>query len=50
INKTAVKSNRVNSTENSGSEDQISLVQIDVTRLQAGKYQPRRDMSETALA
>ncbi len=31
------------------SEDQISLVQIDVTRLQAGKYQPRRDMSETAL-
>lgn len=31
-------------------EDQISLVQIDVTRLQAGKYQPRRDMSETALA
>jgi ParB family chromosome partitioning protein len=25
----------------------ISLVQIDVTRLQAGKYQPRRDMSET---
>ena len=50
INKTAVKSNRVNSTENSASEDQISLVQIDVTRLQAGKYQPRRDMSETALA
>ena len=35
-------------TENT-SEDQISLVQIDVTRLQAGKYQPRRDMSETAL-
>ncbi|MDE4453704.1 ParB/RepB/Spo0J family partition protein [Psychrobacter sp. DAB_AL62B] len=42
--------NRVNGTENSASEDQISLVQIDVTRLQAGKYQPRRDMSETALA
>ena len=41
---------RVNVTENSASEDQISLVQIDVTRLQAGKYQPRRDMSETALA
>ena len=32
------------------SEDQISLVQIDVMLLQAGKYQPRRDMSETALA
>lgn len=31
-------------------EDQISLVQIDLTRLQAGKYQPRRDMSESALA
>lgn len=41
---------RVNVTENSAPEDQISLVQIDVTRLQAGKYQPRRDMSETALA
>ncbi|WP_201618188.1 ParB/RepB/Spo0J family partition protein [Psychrobacter urativorans] len=39
-----------NSTMNSDSaEDQISLVQIDVMRLQAGKYQPRRDMSETAL-
>lgn len=32
------------------SEDQISLIQIDVMKLQAGKYQPRRDMSETALA
>ncbi|WLP93503.1 ParB/RepB/Spo0J family partition protein [Psychrobacter sp. M13] len=32
------------------SEDQISLIQIDVLHLQAGKYQPRRDMSETALA
>ena len=41
---------RVNAIENSAPEDQISLVQIDVTRLQAGKYQPRRDMSETALA
>ncbi|AAZ19169.1 chromosome segregation DNA-binding protein [Psychrobacter arcticus 273-4] len=50
INKNVANTNRVNSIENSGSEDQISLVQIDVTRLQAGKYQPRRDMSETALA
>lgn len=33
----------------SGSEDQISLVQIELDRLQAGKYQPRRDMSESAL-
>lgn len=41
---------RGNVTENSAPEDQISLVQIDVMRLQAGKYQPRRDMSETALA
>ncbi len=31
-------------------EDKISLVQIDVKCLQAGRYQPRRDMSETALA
>lgn len=40
---------RAAGTDNNGAEDQISLVQIDVTRLQAGKYQPRRDMSETAL-
>jgi len=46
---TAAKS-RNSSTEASTQEDQISLVQIDVTLLQAGKYQPRRDMSETALA
>ncbi len=38
------------STNSDSGEDQISLIQIDVTRLQAGKYQPRRDMSETALA
>ncbi|WP_227429628.1 ParB/RepB/Spo0J family partition protein [Psychrobacter sp. I-STPA6b] len=31
-------------------EEQMSLVQIAVEQLQAGKYQPRRDMSETALA
>lgn len=31
-------------------EDQISLVQIALDRLQAGKYQPRRDMGEAALA
>ena len=48
--KTPANKARVNVTENSAPEDQISLVQIDVTRLQAGKYQPRRDMSETALA
>ena len=40
----------LNNADNSASEDQISLVQISVTQLQAGKYQPRRDMSETALA
>ena len=50
LNKSAANGTRVNVSENSGSEDQISLVQIDVNRLQAGKYQPRRDMSETALA
>lgn len=33
-----------------GAEDQISLVQIALDRLQAGKYQPRRDMGEAALA
>ena len=38
------------SIDSNTSEDQISLVQIAVTQLQAGKYQPRRDMSETALA
>ncbi|MGM8908847.1 ParB/RepB/Spo0J family partition protein [Psychrobacter sp. 1U1] len=36
--------------DSGASEDQISLVQIAVSQLQAGKYQPRRDMSETALA
>ena len=41
---------RSNEQDNTATEDQISLVQIDVGRLQAGKYQPRRDMSETALA
>ncbi|TXD98146.1 ParB/RepB/Spo0J family partition protein [Psychrobacter frigidicola] len=40
---------KIRSMENSTSEDQISLIQINVMRLQAGKYQPRRDMSETAL-
>ncbi|MBH0064528.1 ParB/RepB/Spo0J family partition protein [Psychrobacter sp. SZ93C1] len=50
MNKSAANKNRVSGTDTSASEDQISLVQIDVTRLQAGKYQPRRDMSETALA
>ena len=50
VNKGTVNKSRVNGTDAIASEDQISLVQIDVTRLQAGKYQPRRDMSETALA
>ena len=50
INKGTANKSRVNGTDAIASEDQISLVQIDVTRLQAGKYQPRRDMSETALA
>ena len=50
IKKSPANKTRTNVIDNSASEDQISLVQIDVTRLQAGKYQPRRDMSETALA
>ena len=50
INKGTANKSRVNGTDAIASEDQISLVQIDVTRLQAGKYQPHRDMSETALA
>ena len=41
---------RSNEQDSTATEDQISLVQIDVGRLQAGKYQPRCDMSETALA
>ena len=49
-NKAPINKSRGNGSDTSGTEDQISLVQIDVTRLQAGKYQPRRDMSETALA
>ncbi|MGM8870631.1 ParB/RepB/Spo0J family partition protein [Psychrobacter sp. 2Y5] len=48
--KTRNHKSRSNEQDNTASEDQISLVQIDVNRLQAGKYQPRRDMSETALA
>lgn len=31
-------------------DEEMTLVQMDVERLQAGKYQPRRDMSESALA
>ncbi|WP_201512011.1 ParB/RepB/Spo0J family partition protein [Psychrobacter alimentarius] len=48
--KAVANKSRTNGAETSATEDQISLVQIDVMRLQAGKYQPRRDMSETALA
>ncbi|MGO1857347.1 MAG: ParB/RepB/Spo0J family partition protein [Psychrobacter sp.] len=48
--KNPASKNRDTGTESNASEDHISLVQIDVTHLQAGKYQPRRDMSETALA
>ncbi|ERL54820.1 ParB/RepB/Spo0J family partition protein [Psychrobacter aquaticus] len=48
--KAPVNKVRANGADTSVAEDQISLVQIDVMRLQAGKYQPRRDMSETALA
>lgn len=48
--KIVTNKSRSNSSDTSTTEDQISLVQIDVMRLQAGKYQPRRDMSETALA
>lgn len=35
---------------NEPNEEDISLIQIGVQRLQRGRYQPRRDMSETALA
>ncbi|WP_338411957.1 ParB/RepB/Spo0J family partition protein [Psychrobacter raelei] len=34
----------------SDAEEEMTLVQMAVERLQAGKYQPRRDMSETALS
>ena len=40
---------KTRSIDSNPSEDQISLIQINVARLQAGRYQPRRDMSETAL-
>lgn len=42
-------SKALSSIDSTVAEDQISLIQINVMRLQAGKYQPRRDMSETAL-
>ncbi len=50
--KTAVNKAEVaiNKPTNDALEEEMTLVQIDVERLQAGKYQPRRDMSETALA
>ena len=40
----------INMPANDALEEEMTLVQMDVERLQAGKYQPRRDMSETALA
>lgn len=40
----------INKPANDTLEEEMTLVQMDVERLQAGKYQPRRDMSETALA
>ncbi len=40
----------INKPANDALEEEMTLVQMDVERLQAGKYQPRRDMSETALA
>lgn len=40
----------INKAANDTLEEEMTLVQMDVERLQAGKYQPRRDMSETALA
>lgn len=40
----------VTKPDNETLEEEMTLVQMDVERLQAGKYQPRRDMSETALA
>ena len=47
------QSNDVQQSDSSklGSEadSDISLVKIEVSRLQSGKYQPRRDMSEAAL-
>lgn len=39
-----------NKPANDALDEEMTLVQMDVERLQAGKYQPRRDMSETALA
>ncbi|WP_367108593.1 ParB/RepB/Spo0J family partition protein [uncultured Psychrobacter sp.] len=44
-----VKKHPKGGADSHSAEDQISLVQIAVSQLQAGKYQPRRDMSETAL-
>lgn len=49
IGSRAPRPNNKTYKDKGGAEDQISLVQIEVSLLQAGKYQPRRDMSETAL-
>ncbi|WP_230658860.1 ParB/RepB/Spo0J family partition protein [Psychrobacter sp. I-STPA10] len=48
--KTATANKSTSSVSRSSTDEQMSLVQIAVEQLQAGKYQPRRDMSETALA
>ncbi|PNK59720.1 ParB/RepB/Spo0J family partition protein [Psychrobacter sp. FDAARGOS_221] len=45
----AAKAEVVAKTAVDVSDEEMTLVQMDVERLQAGKYQPRRDMSETAL-
>lgn len=47
VNKAEVTTNK---PANDALDEEMTLVQMDVERLQAGKYQPRRDMSETALA
>ncbi len=45
--KQSVSSNEI---DVSSVEDDISLISIDVNRLQSGKYQPRRNIDESALA
>lgn len=48
--KTTSPSKTTMSAQAEASDDNISLISIDVARLQSGKYQPRRDMNESALA
>lgn len=47
---TAKKKSSSADAQTNTNDDNISLISIDVSRLQSGKYQPRRNMDEATLA